>query len=125
MTIQGAIDRADTMKPNLMDRKTKIQALSELDGLIHREIILKHCHTSEMHTFSGYTEDTDPGTELLAPWPYDELYGYWLMARIDEQNLEMDKYENDRTKFNAAYDMLHDWWRRNHMPLTRVRELRI
>lgn len=125
MTIQTAIDRADMMKPNLMDRKLKIAALSELDGLIHREIILKHAHPPEMDTFDKYTEDTDPGTELIAPWPYDEIYGWWLMARIDEMNLETDKYENDRTKFNAAYDMFHDWWRRNHMPLTNVRELRI
>lgn len=125
MTIQMAIDRADMMKPNLMDRKLKIAALSELDGLIHREIILKHAHPPEMDTFDGYTEDTELGTELIVPWPYDEIYGWWLMARIDEMNLETDKYENDRTKFNAAYDMFHDWWRRNHMPLTNVRELRI
>ena len=123
MNIQTAIDRADEMKPNMMSRELKIAALSELDGLIHREIILKHEHPEESETFTGYTKDTDPGTELIAPWPYDEIYGYWLMARIDEQNLEMDKYENDRAKFNAAYDMFHDWWRREHMPLSRNREL--
>ena len=125
MNIQTALDRADEMKPNMMSRDLKIAALSELDGLIHREIILKHVHTPAQHCFKGYDKDTDPGTELLAPWPYDEMYGYWLMARIDDQNLEYDKYENDRAKFNNAYDMFHDWWRRNHMPLTRNRELRI
>ena len=125
MNIQTAIDRADMMKPNLMDRKLKVAALSELDGLIHREIILKHEHPEEAETFEGYTMDTDPGTELIAPWPYDELYGFWLMARIDEQNLEMDKYENDRSRFNQAYEMFHDFWRRTHMPLSNNRELRI
>ena len=49
--------------------------------------------------------------------------GNGVMAVV--MNLETDKYENDRTKFNAAYDMFHDFWRRNHMPLTNVRELRI
>lgn len=125
MNIQSAIDRADEMKPNMMSRKLKIAALSELDGLIHREIILKHEHAEEQETFTGYDESTDPGTELIAPWPYDEMYAYWLMSRIDDQNLEYDKYENDRLKFNTAYDMFHDWWRRNHMPLSRNRELRI
>ena len=125
MNIQTAIDRADEMKPNMLSRELKIAALSELDGLIHREIILKHEHTADEAFFAGYDRDTDPGTELIAKWPYDEMYGYWLMARIDEQNLEMDKYANDREKFNQAYDMFHDWWRREHMPLSRNRELRI
>ena len=125
MNIQTALDRADEMKPNMMSRALKIAALSELDGLIHREIIMKHEHTEEQETFEGYTEDTDSGTELLAPWPYDEMYGYWLMARIDDQNMEYDKYDNDRLKFNQGYNMFHDWWRRNHMPLTNNRQLRI
>lgn len=125
MNIQTAIDRADEMKPNMMSRDLKIAALSELDGLIYREIILKHRHGPELHRFTGYDKDTDPGTELIVPWPYDEIYTYWLMAKIDDQNLEYDKYENDRMKFNSAYDMFHDWWRRTHMPLSRNRELRI
>lgn len=125
MTLQQAMDKADIMKPNMMDRRIKIAALSELDGLIHQEIILKHEHSEEQETFTGYDSDTDPGTRLLAPWPYDEMYAYWLMAKIDEQNLETDKYENDRMKFNSGYDMFHDWWRRNHMPISRNRELRI
>ncbi len=125
MNIQTALDRADMMKPNMMERALKVAALSELDGLIHREIILKHEHPEEMDTFDGYTEDTDSGTELLAPWPYDEMYGYWLMCKIDEQNLEYDKYQNDRTEFNNRYEMFHDWWRREHMPIQRNRQLRI
>ena len=125
MNIQTALDRADMMKPNMMERSLKVAALSELDGLIHREIILKHEHTPEQEEFTGYTEDTDPGTVLLAPWPYDEMYGYWIMCRIDEQNLEYDKYDNDRARFQAGYEMFHDWWRREHMPLTRNRQIRI
>jgi hypothetical protein len=108
----------------MMSRKLKIAALSELDGLIWQEIMLKH-EGQPMETFSGYDEDTDPGTELLAPFPYDEMYKYWLMARVDEQNLETTKYENDRTLFNGSYEMFHDFWRRTHMPKTTVRELRI
>ena len=125
MTIQTAIDRLDAMKPNMMDRKIKIAALSELDGLIHREIILKHWPAGDQLTYEGYDEGTDPGTELLAPFPYDEMYVFWLMCRVDLANMELDKYNNDRQLFNSGYDMFHDWWRRTHMPLTRVRELRI
>ena len=122
MTIQQALDRADIMKPNMMDRRIKIAALSELDGLIHQEIILKHEHTEDQETFTGYDEDTDPGTRLIAPWPYDEMYAYWLMAKIDEQNLEMDKYNNDRALFESQYEQMSDWYTRTHMPIQRTRE---
>ena len=128
MTLQGAIDKADEMKPNMMSRDLKVKALSELDGLIVREILLKHERMpweTDMSSFTGYDNDTDPDTELIAPWPYDDMYTYWLMARIDEQNLETDKYENDRTRFNNAYDMYHDYWRREHMPVQRNRQMRI
>lgn len=125
MTIQKALDRLDEMKPNAMGRHLKVAWLAEIDGLIHHEIIMKHEHSEEDERFDEYTEMTDEGTELIAPFPYDELYTYWLMSKVDMQNLEWDKYNNDRQLFNSAYNMFHDWWRREHMPLTHVRELRI
>lgn len=125
MNIQKAIDSLDAMKPNTMSRRQKIEALSELDGLIWEEIIKKHEGWQEMEPFTGYDEETNEWTDLLAPFPYDEMYVYWLMSRVDHQNLEMTKYENDRTMFNGSYEMFHDFWRRNHMPLTTVKELRI
>lgn len=127
MTIQEALDRVDLMRPNGMKKEFKIAALSELDGLIHREIISRHCRLAGESDaeYEGYTEETDPGTILAAPFPYDEIYTYWLCCKVDYQNLEMDKYNNDRTMFNNAYDTLADWWTRTHMPKQRNRQLRI
>lgn len=151
MTIQEALDRIDMMRPNMMKKEIKIQALSELDGLIWREIIQNHEDGSEKpmtimeqivflspeertigetedeqtQEFPGYTIETDPGTVLLAPFPYDEVYTWWLASKADWQNQEIDKYNNDRTLFNNAYDTLSDWWTRTHMPKQRSREFRI
>lgn len=125
MTIYEAIDTLDEKKPNMMSNRLKIAALSRLDGLVWNEIIRRHEGYEDFETFTGYTESTDPGTELLAPWPYDEMYVYWLMAEVDQQTLETDKYNNDMILFNQKYDMFHDYWRRNHMPLTNTRQLRI
>ena len=41
MNIQEALDMADQMKPNMMDRQVKIAFLQELDQLIYKEILLK------------------------------------------------------------------------------------
>lgn len=136
MRLQQAIDRVDEVRPNMQSRELKIAALSELDGLIWKELILKHwMHTEEYDGYdkdqSGkplmpeYDADTDPGKVLLVPVPYDNIYLYWLMAKIDEQTLEQEKYNNDRAMFTASYESFSDYWTRTHMPKTRVRELRI
>ena len=128
MTIQEALDRVDLMRPNGLNRIFKIAALSELDGLILREVISRHeanADDPDLTDWDGYTEDSAPGTVLIAPFPYDEIYTYWLSCKIDLQNLETEKYNNDRELFNNAYDTLGDYWTRTHMPKQLHRELRI
>ena len=150
MRIQEALDKIDLMRPNMVKKQLKIAALSELDGLIRREIIDNHGNGKRPMTlmekiiflppeeraeadeeqeeeteFAGYNIETDPSTELLAPFPYDEIYLYWLASKVDFQNLEMDKYNNDRVLFNNAWETLSDWWTRTHMPRQRVREFRL
>jgi hypothetical protein len=125
MTIQTALDLADQMKPNMMKRETKLVYLTEIEQVIHGEVIMKHEHTKEQETKPKYDGDTDPGTELLIPDPYSMLYVYWIMSKVDLQNLEMDKYNNDRVLFENAYENMGDWYTRNHMPLQAHRHFRI
>lgn len=125
MNLQKALDTADEMLPNMMSRALKIQFLTEIEQLIHEEIIMKHVHTEEQETIPEYTEDTDQGTELLIKDPYSMLYVYWIMSKIDLQNLEFDKYNAHRTMFENAYDTMSDWYTRNHMPLTARRFFRL
>ena len=136
MTVQQMITRVDELRPNMQSRGIKIAALSELDGLIWRELIEKHWMTGKEYeacekdehgrpVMPEYDLDTDMGETLLVPAPYDNIYVYWLMSKIDEQTLEQEKYNNDRAMFNAAWESFSDYWTRNHMPKTRTRELRI
>ena len=127
MTIQEALDRVDLIRPNGMKKEVKIAALAELDGMIDREIISRHYLNAdeEYAEFEPYTGETDPSTELLAPHPYDEIYTYWLCCKVDYQNLEMDKHNNDSIMYNNAYEELANYWTRTHLPRQRHRELRI
>lgn len=125
MNIQEALDQTDRMKPNMMGRDMKIRYLRELDQMIYREILLRHEHDEEQEVMPDYSEDTDPGKELLSPDPYSKVYKYWLMAKIDEQNLEMDKFNNDNALFESAYMELQDWWNRTYMPIQRHRQIHI
>jgi hypothetical protein len=51
------------------------------------------------------------------------VYVYWLMARIDHLNQEIDKYNTDRAMFENAYYEMSDWWNREKMPVMRNRQL--
>ena len=129
MRLQQAIDRVDEMRPNMQSRELKVIWLSELDGLIWRELIEKH-HLKpgeeiRLCSMPEYDTDTDPGQKLLVPAPYDNMYLYWLMSKIDEQTMEQEKFNNDRAMWNASWESFSDYWTRNHMPKTRVRELRL
>lgn len=118
MNIQEALDLVDGMKPNMMDRTMKIKFLQELDQLIYHEILLKHQHEAAQEVLPVYDADTDPGTELLVPDAYGrEMYLYWLMSKVDLQNMEIEKYNNDRALFENCYDTMSDWWTRTHMPI--------
>ena len=117
MNIQQALDMADGMKPNMMDDRMKIAFLQEIDRKIFNELVMTHEHTPEEEVPPKYDNSTDRGTELLVPDPYGMLYVYWIMTRIDQQNQETEKENNDRARFDNEYQDMSDWWTRTRMPL--------
>ena len=122
MTIQEAIDRVDELKPNMMSVRLKVEFLTEIEQMIHEEIILKHEHTAAQEAKPEYSEDTDLMTELQVPDPYGMVYVYWLLSKIDMQNQEDGRYNVDRAHFENSYDTMRTWWTRTHMPIQKTRE---
>lgn len=116
MKISEAINRIDTLKFNTYTQSEKVAWLSTIDGTIKREVIDTHKDGEDI-VFEGYTDDTPPETELLAPAPYDDLYIKWLEAQIDYANAEYGKYNNSKLAFNTAYTAYESWYNRQHMPL--------
>jgi hypothetical protein len=109
----------------MMSRKLKIKYLTEIEGLIWSEIVMKHEYDLNAIQRPQYTEDADPGTVLIVPEPYQMVYVYWLMSKIDMQNQEDDRYNVDRAHFENAYNTMSDWWTREHMPVQRHREFHL
>ena len=60
MTIQGAIELVDRMKPNQYEEAEKVRWLSELDELIYHTILTEH--ETEVPEFTGYSETVDVST---------------------------------------------------------------
>ena len=114
MTVMGAINHINTIKPNGYGQSEKLKWLSTLDGMIKAEIIDIH-EGAEGVKFSPYT-DSSFTSEMLVPAPYDDIYIKWLEAQIDYANGEYGKYNNSITMFNAAYEAFAKYYNRTHMP---------
>ena len=125
MTIQDALTAIGKNKPHSFENSALIGWLAELDGMVHKELILTHEHTHEQESFTPYTGTTSTTTVLLVPPPYDQIYLYWLASKIDYFNLEYDKYSNDQTLFNNSYLTYSDYYTRTHMPLQNVAQFNL
>ena len=118
MTIGDVLNRVDELEPNQYSTEQKMRWLTVLDGKIFEEII--KTHMSPIRT--EFNEYSDTGEELLVPFPYaDDLYSWYLQAKIAAENSESGKYEQARIIYNDALKQFGDWYNRNHMPIGGVR----
>jgi len=117
MTINGVLALVDEMKPNTMSTAAKISFISEIEGKIHTEILMRHAHEAGDETMPTYDSETDPTTELLVAEPYHMVYVYWLLSKLDEQYREWDEFNNHRALFDTAYNEFAEHWTSTHMPI--------
>lgn len=106
-TIRKIIERVDENRPNSFSTASKVAWLAELDGKISSDVFLMD--VSELRQFS-YDPETDMDTELLVRFPHDDIYYYWLTAKIDAENGEYDKYQNTMQLYNASYNNFVSWF---------------
>ena len=125
MTIQEAIDRIDTLKPNKYPVRQKVAWLSDLDGMVWREVLLAHEREDKCADFEGYDQDPPADTELLVPAPYVDIYQHYMATQMDIANAETNKYAQDMMLFNNAWTTFGDYWTRTHMPVQKVRQFRL
>ena len=113
MTIAHAIARYDTLYPNVFPYAEKLRWLSVLDGQIFQDVIAAYPENAGM-TFDGYEIATDKQTELLTPFPHDDIYIKYLAAQGDKVNGDAARYVNSAAVFNAAYSEFAAWYNRAH-----------
>lgn len=119
MTVREAIAQVDRLKPNKFSQEDKVKWLSDIDGLIVRELVETHEDSPLEGEFKGYdSENMD--ADLLVPFPYDILYRWYLESQIDLGNMEINKYNNSKALFNNAYVNFTDHYNRTHMPKQKV-----
>lgn len=120
MNIAHAIARFDTLYPNVFPYAEKLRWLSVFDGTVFSEIISRYAE--DAGTFEGYTVQTDKHTELLIPFPHDDIYIKYLAAQNDKISSDVERYANSSAVFNTAYsEFAADYNRKHSMPGVRLR----
>ena len=113
MTLREAISTTDALINNEFSDEEKISWISELDGLVFKNIIQTHEDGSIDH-FTPYNKNTDPTTELLISEPYSEAYVIWLQNKMDYYRGETDKYNNSVERFYEKYNDYSAWYNSIH-----------
>ena len=116
MTINEAITRLDSLKPNGYSQSDKIGWLSIVDGMIKHNIIDTHEGGEDVTYNNGYDDDTPLDTELIVKAPYDELYVSWLSSKVDYFNGEFTRYNNNIVRYNDTLTAYANHYTRTHMP---------
>ena len=115
MTINMAISEAQTLRPDAAPDSIKTRWLSELDGKIMRETMLRG-------DFTPYKFPDDAEKTLVVKEPYDNIYPLYIIAMSDFFSGEMENYSASATLFDTAYAEFRKNYIRNNMPpLTSVK----
>jgi hypothetical protein len=107
MTLREAISRADRVRPNAFTNNEKTAWISALEGRVAANVFL--WPPVELF-YTRYTWKDNRNIELLVKPPHDDIYFYWLQAKIDEHNGEYDKQQNSMQIFNAHYSDFVRWF---------------
>lgn len=99
MTVKEAIERADTLFPNVLPFTLKMQWLRDLDERIFTEFI--SCY--EGHGKEIPEGEYTPATVLLIDEPFTGIYTRYICLQADIMNGDTAGYKNDASLFNSAY----------------------
>ena len=116
MRIREAIETIDRLMPNQYGEEDKVHWLSELDGIADRDVFRAHEREEDTGEFTGYPPGVDLDTILLIPFPYEDIYRWYLEMKISDANGEMVRYNNAMAKYNAYYTAYQDFYNRTNMP---------
>ena len=113
MNINEVIERADQLRPNLIEAPRKAEWVYQLEADFAEMMGLDIPREKEY--------DVNDTEELLIGFPRDEVYVLYLCAKIDYAQEETTLYANDMTAANSMISDATAWWRRHNKPLKKHR----
>ena len=115
MTAMEAIGAADKLYPNIYNVSTKYAWLEQLENMIRTEILLRYdAEAPEIEPFAAGEGER----ELLVGAPYDEMYIFWLTAKMHYFLREDEAFNDANAMFESMFKGYRNEYNRTHMPLT-------
>lgn len=112
MELGKMIAMIDQMKPNQYTKEVKTKWLSEVEKTVVDEILNMSC--GEENIFDGYDYNKDMEKELMLPDSRLDIYQYYLFAKIDYMNSELERYNNDLAMYYSVLEDYAKHYRRTH-----------
>ena len=126
MTVAAMIEQFNTERPNSVEDSLKMEWLRKCEAnLIDSVILLRRIEEGERtaEEWQEYLDTYNFDTEMILPEPYDDLYIYFLDARMSLNN-------NDKVRTNIAtrlYDNALLTWKqkynREHLPIQHKKQI--
>ena len=101
-------------KYNNYDLEESLRVLQMVEDRIQQELISTHENPENIEIGK-----IDEDSMLTAAGPYIDIYIHYLMAMMDKDNEEYDRYNNNMALFNEAYNDYCTWYNRNYMPISK------
>lgn len=112
MKLLTAIKEADELRPNKAPQETKAKWLMQLEGEFAEMM-----HEEMQAIPEGISDDSIGDTELLMPYPHDQVYVSFLCAKIDLfVNHDEELYAVDKDCAEKDISEAKAWYRRNNRP---------
>lgn len=112
MKISEVLNKTDNLLPNAFDEEQKLEWLKQIENKIYKEVVLTHKNQVPETVF-----DEEKENDLIAPFPYDNLYISFLIAQIYKYLNETVRYNNAMVIFNQEYQEFTNYYNRQNMPL--------
>ena len=109
MTPNKAIERVSSVAVDVYDDENKLAWISELDGLVTKQVI-------EKDEFVPYSYPEDMDKELLVPAPFDGVYEAYIISKINLHNGEYTKYNASATVFHDLFMEYKKEYLRENVP---------
>ena len=118
MKVSDAIARANALRPgNSIPTDIKRAWLTEFDYNVLHDVIMPHA--GDIPEYSGYTDSDD--AEMLIPDSHAEVYPDYLVAKIDQAQGEVQRYNTSASQFEESYSAYRKWYNRNHAERVNVK----
>ena len=117
MTLGKLIEKIVEQKGQQYDAQILTDWVNEIEGQVVEEVINQAEGYNIAFVPYDYTQDAE--RTLQIPDRFQDVYINYLYAKIDFNNQETERYNNDVAMYNASYEAYAAWFRREHRPKKR------